>query len=172
MEQLGKDFKENSIFRIRESMRMLQICRDISTPEMFWFSPNLASNSIGNLLLHLCGNMRQYVISGLGGAPDARQREEEFRKDLSREPDVVWGLFLNTVNEVLSVIENADTNQLSSKKWVQGFHLSGLGMVLHAVEHLSYHTGQIAWILKAHQNCDLGFYTGMDLNIKNQTDGC
>lgn len=172
MEQIGQDFKANCIYRIQESMRMLQICKDFTTVDLFWFRPNGAANSIGNLLLHLCGNMRQYVVSGLGEKPDTRHRDEEFRQDLYSKPEEVWAYFFETCNEVIQEIENATTNQLLSKRIVQGFDLSGLGMVLHAVEHLSYHTGQIAWIIKSNQNCDLGFYSGFDLNINNESKIC
>lgn len=172
MEQLGQDFKENCIYRVEESMRMLRICKEFTTSDLFWLRPNDAANSIGNLLLHLCGNMKQYVLSGLGEKPDSRKRDDEFRQDLFGKPEEVWDYFFITCNEVIQEIENASPSQLSSKKNVQGFHLSGLGMVLHAVEHLSYHTGQIAWIIKANLNCDLGFYAGIDLNIKNESKAC
>lgn len=163
-----EEFKSNSLYRIDESVRMLRICVERLDSRGFWERPNPASNSIGNLLLHLSGNMRQYVVSGLGGAPDTRIRDAEFSQDLRQDPEVVWEQFLGTVSEVREVIQKATEAELLTKKWVQGFNLSGLGMVLHAVEHLSYHTGQIAWAVKAAQGSDLGFYDGTDLNLKNQ----
>ncbi len=163
-----EEFTSNSLYRIDESVRMLSICMERLDSRSFWARPNPASNSIGNLLLHLSGNMRQYVISGLGGAPDTRVRDAEFAQTSGKDPGVVWEHFLGTVAEAREVIQKATETDLLSKKWVQGFHLSGLGMVLHAVEHLSYHTGQIAWAVKAAQGTDLGFYDGTDLNLKNQ----
>lgn len=162
------DFKENCLFRIDEAVRMLCICRERLQPEAFWARPNKASNSIGNLLLHLSGNIRQYVISGLGGESDTRVRDAEFSSEAQTDPEVVWDRFLKTVDEAREVIQGASEAELLHKKKVQGFYLSGLGMALHAVEHLSYHTGQIAWALKAAQDADLGFYSGTDLNIKNE----
>ena len=84
------------------------------------------------------------------------------------DPREVWEKFLLTVSEARKVILKASEAELLHKKRVQGFYLSGLGMALHAVEHLSYHTGQVAWALKAAQDTDLGFYRGTDLNIKNE----
>ena len=162
------EFKSNSLYRIDESVRMLKICMGRLDSRSFWDRPNPASNSIGNLLLHVSGNMRQYVISGLGGASDTRVRDAEFLQTLDQDPAEVWEHFLGTVAEVREAILRASEADLLGKKWVQGFHLSGLGMVLHAVEHLSYHTGQIAWAVKAAQGADLGFYDGTDLNLKNQ----
>ena len=163
-----EEFTSNSLFRMDESVRMLEICMRRLNARSFWDRPNPASNSIGNLLLHLAGNIRQYVISGLGGAADTRLRDAEFSQDLRNDPQEVWEHFLGTVNEARKVIKRATEADLLGKKNVQGFHLSGLGMVLHAVEHLSYHTGQIAWSIKAAQDTDLGFYDGTDLNLKNQ----
>ncbi len=162
------EFRSNSLYRIEESVRMLKICMERLDSRSFWDRPNPASNSIGNLLLHLSGNMRQYVISGLGGASDTRVRDAEFLQTLDHDPAEVWEHFLGTVAEVREAIQRASEADLLGKKWVQGFHLSGLGMVLHAVEHLSYHTGQIAWAVKAAQGADLGFYDGTDLNLMNQ----
>lgn len=162
------EFIANSLYRIDESVRMLQICMARLDADNFWDRPNPASNSIGNLLLHLAGNIRQYVISGLGGAADIRVRDEEFLPGLRQEPKQVWDHFLATIDQAREVILGATEAEYLGKKWVQGFHLSGLGMVLHAVEHLSYHTGQIAWAVKAAQGKDLGFYDGTDLNLKNQ----
>lgn len=162
------EFTSSSLYRLDESVRMLQICMARLNPGNFWDRPNQASNSIGNLLLHLSGNIRQYVISGLGGAADTRYRDGEFLQDLHTDPKEVWANFLATVEEARDVIKQASEADLLGKKYVQGFHLSGMGMVLHAVEHLSYHTGQIAWAVKAAQNADLGFYDGTDLNLKNE----
>ena len=163
-----EEFVSNSLYRFDESVRMLEICMGYLDEDSFWDRPNPASNSIGNLLLHLAGNIRQYVISGLGGAADTRVRDAEFSKGLRHDPQEVWDAFLGTVNEAREAIKRATEAELLGKKYVQGFHLSGMGMVLHAVEHLSYHTGQIAWAIKAARDTDLGFYDGTDLNLKNE----
>ena len=163
-----EDFKSNCLYRMDESVRMLGICLERLEPGRFWERPNAASNSIGNRLLHLAGNIRQYVISGLGGAADTRVRDAEFSSEAMHDPREVWEKFLLTVSEAREVILRASEAELLHKKKVQGFYLSGLGMALHAVEHLSYHTGQVAWALKAAQDTDLGFYSGTDLNIKNE----
>ncbi len=162
------DFKTNCLYRIDESVRMLAICRERLQPGLFWQRPNKSSNSVGNLLLHLSGNIRQYVISGLGGEADTRARDAEFSHEAQPDQQEVWDRFLQTVAEAREVILKASEAELLHKKKVQGFYLSGLGLALHAVEHLSYHTGQIAWALKAATDTDLGFYSGTDLNIKNE----
>lgn len=162
----SEEFKSQALYRMDESMRMLGICLERLEGDRFWTRPNPASNSVGNLLLHLSGNIRQYVISGLGGVPDSRQREAEFEA-AEGPPEKVWQSFAETVSEARKVIRAATDSELLEVRSVQGFRMSGLGMVLHAVEHLSYHTGQIAYAIKAWLDTDLGFYDGVDLNAKN-----
>ncbi|MDG1572960.1 DinB family protein [Robiginitalea sp. M366] len=163
-----KEFKENSIYRLDESERMIGRALEILPTERFWEQPNPSSNSVGNLLLHLCGNLRQYVVSGLGGAPDHRNRTREFLPQPNLGQQETWALFTGTLAEVRQAIHQAGEEEYLKVRSVQGFRLSGLGMVLHAVEHLSYHTGQIAYAVKAWENKDLGFYDAMDLNVKNE----
>ena len=170
------DFKENTLYRIDESTRMIEIAfakaASYSHPkpveDLIWKRPNNSSNSLGNLVLHLCGNMTQYVISSLGGQEDARDRDTEFDTTDGHTKEVLLKKLTVTVHEVKETIQNATEAQLLKKRDVQGFHFSGMGCVIHAVEHYSYHTGQIAFWIKQVLNSPLGFYDGLDLNIKNE----
>ena len=162
-----EDFKENCLYRLDEAVRMLTISMEKLPDDLFWHRERSVLNSAGNLLLHLSGNIRQYIISGLGGAPDKRERDAEFETERQPGRAGVWAAFLETVREAQAVIRNAQAADLLEKRKVQGFTFSGMGLVIHAVEHLSYHTGQIAYIVKAGTGQQLGFYDGMDLTIKN-----
>nr|WP_255444159.1 DUF1572 family protein [Robiginitalea sp. SC105] len=155
------------MFRIDESVRMLRICMGRIPDSGFWERENPSLNSMGNLLLHLSGNIRQYVISGLGDSPDNRDRDAEFGAGGELSRDIVWKQFSATVQEAREVIRRADSGSLLKKRRVQGFTFSGMGLVIHAVEHLSYHTGQVAYLVKARNNEDLGFYDGVDLTVNN-----
>ena len=146
---------------------MLRICRERMPEAEFWHRPNTACNSVGNLLIHLSGNLGQYVISGLGDEPDRRERPLEFLPQTERSPREVWDQFFAVLRESISIIESAPEVSFLTRRRVQGFDLSGVGMALHAVEHLSYHTGQIAYILKSLTGTPLQFYDGMDLNQTN-----
>jgi uncharacterized damage-inducible protein DinB len=162
-----EEFTGNCLFRLEESERMIGICLDGLAESDFWHRPNSAANSIGNLLLHLSGNLTQYVVSGLGGTPDHRDRDAEFSTKAKGTKETVWKNFKEVLNNSKSVISEATAEQLLKYRNVQGFNLSGLGMALHAVEHLSYHTGQIALLVKSMKGEDLGFYRGADLNQHN-----
>ncbi|MCB0457318.1 MAG: DinB family protein [Flavobacteriaceae bacterium] len=166
--QFSANFKENALYRLDESTRMIEKSLVEITEEELWLKPNGVLNSIGNLMLHLCGNMTQYVVSSLGNIPDLRNRGEEFSLDGGFSKEVLEQQLKTTVNRVKETILRASDAELLRERNVQGFSLSGIGIVLHVVEHYSYHTGQIAFWVKLLKNKSLGFYDGLDLNIKNE----
>ena len=163
---LATEFVQQACYRMDESTRMLRTALDELPEADLWKRPNTASNSVGNLILHLCGNIRQYAISALGGAEDSRQRDAEFAARGGFDKAALLDNLLTTVTEARETIARADAENLLRERSVQGFLLSGMGIVLHVVEHYSYHTGQVAFWTKLLRDKDLGFYAGMDLNVK------
>ena len=163
-----KEFKENALLRMHENQERIHKSLAQITEEEAWKAPNLVSNSAANLILHLCGNITQYILSSLGESPDQRQRDLEF----SIQGGLSKAELLEKIDGVLSesyeVIQEASIDKLLKIKKVQGFEFSGIGIITHVVEHLSYHTGQIAFWVKLLKNQDLGFYADVDLNKKNQ----
>ena len=119
-------------------------------------------------MLHLSGNISQYIISSLGETEDIRNRDAEFNATGGLTKAAVLKKLEDTVNTAKRVIFDTTPEQFVKVRQVQGFTLSGVGIVLHAVEHYSYHTGQIAFWVKQLKNRDLGFYDDMDLNVKNK----
>lgn len=166
--QLVEELVKNALYRMDESTRMIKKSLDALTEEEVWQKPNEALNSIGNLMLHLCGNMTQYIISSLGGHEDVRNRDKEFNTTGGLTKKELLNKLEDTVDDAKRVIFDSKTEQLLKIRSVQGFSFSGVGVIMHAVEHYSYHTGQIAFWVKLLKNKDLGFYDGMDLNTKNE----
>lgn len=163
-DQLHDEIINNACLRMDESLRMLEISiRDLSDQEL-WIQPNEQTNSIANLILHLCGNIHQYVISGLGRAADMRVRQEEFDSRDIIEKRLLFKKILDTVNRAKQLISNSSAADLLAYFKIQAYELSGVGIIVHVVEHLSYHTGQIALMTKLLKNKDLGFYAGVDLD--------
>jgi uncharacterized damage-inducible protein DinB len=166
--RLVEELVKNALYRMDENTRMIKISLADLSEEEIWQKPNPSLNSIANLLLHLCGNISQYIISSLGESEDSRNRDLEF--------SILGGLtkvelikkLEDVVDTAKRVIFDATPNQLVKNRSVQGFSLSGVGTVLHAVEHYSYHTGQITFWVKQLKNWDLGFYDGMDLTKNNE----
>ena len=132
-------------------------CLQKLSEEEIWWRPNSASNSAGNLVLHLCGNVRQWIIAGLGGAQDKRERDYEFaeRGPIPRQALVTQ--LRRTVRDACRVIARLSDDSLSLKFTIQGYHVTGLDAAFHVAEHFGYHTGQIIYITKLKRARDLRF---------------
>ncbi|MFD2562068.1 DinB family protein [Aquimarina rubra] len=167
-EEIVKEFKEQIIYRLDESIRMVSISLEQLSEDDTWKRFNESSNSIGNLILHLCGNITQYAIASLGNLEDKRNRDVEFEAKDGFNKEQLLTKLKNTVEEAKRILSDCATSELMRKREVQGFTFSGIGIAIHVTEHLSYHTGQIAFATKQLKNKDLGFYDGIDLNIKNE----
>ena len=160
------EFKEQSIIRIKENPPRIKKCLDRLSEKEVWQKANESSNSVAVLILHLCGNIRQYAISSLGDQPDGRNRSEEFSTEGGKTKAELLAKLESTVEEACDIIHQQSEEQLLRVRSVQGFELSGMGIIIHVTEHLSYHTGQIAYWTKILKDDDLGFYAGVDLDVK------
>lgn len=129
------------------------------TEEDLWWRPNPACNSMGNLLLHLAGNLRQWVVHGLGGAADVRDRGAEFTREGGMSLEEVLAILEEAVAEADAVLAELDPATLVAPRSVQGMSTTGLAALYHVVEHFSMHTGQILQLVKMRRGQDLGFYS-------------
>ena len=148
--------------------RIEKCLAELSETEI-WQRPGPGSNSVGNLIRHLCGTITQYVLSSLGGAPDQRARDEEFAAQGGFGKKELLEKLQGTVQEAVQVIRQASREEMLRERTVQGFRMSGIAIAVHVCEHYSYHTGQIAFWVKFLKNKDLGFYANIDLNAKNDS---
>jgi uncharacterized damage-inducible protein DinB len=124
-----------------------------------WWRPDPASNSVGHLLLHLNGNLRQWIVRGLAGADADRDRAGEFAPAVRPAPGVLLDRLAATVEEADGVLSALDTAAgLQRRLTIQGREVTELQAVYHAVEHFAMHTGQIIYITKLRAGADLGFY--------------
>jgi uncharacterized damage-inducible protein DinB len=156
---LAAAFVESSRRYLFESfLPRLRVALDRISDADLWWRPNDASNSAGNIVLHLCGNARQWIVSGVGGAPDVRRRQQEFdeRGPLPRAQLLATldATFLD-IDRTLSALDPA---ALLERRVIQGKEVTLLEAILHVVEHVSHHTGQILWIAKARTGADLGLW--------------
>ena len=168
---MERKFRETFIVEIKrrlfeENVPRLKKCVEALNNTQIWYRPNAHSNSVGNLVLHLCGNVRQWVVAGLGGAEDLRERQKEFdEKGPIHSEKMLQDLddLMKTVNRVLDRIEATDLLKIYK---VQGYEESGISILVHVTEHFSYHVGQMTYIVKMLKDMDMGYYEGQDLNAK------
>jgi len=139
----------------KQSLPRIVKCLQRLSEEEIWWRPNPASNSAGNLILHLCGNVRQWIIAGLGGAKDKRERNREFaeRGPIPRKALVTQ--LRGTVREASQVLARLSNESLTRKYEIQGYRVRGLDAAFRVTEHFGYHTGQIIYITKLKRALDL-----------------
>ncbi|MGA8110275.1 MAG: DUF1572 family protein [Acidobacteriaceae bacterium] len=140
----------------------LRTCVESLTDEQIWWRPNPSSNSIGNLVLHLNGNMRQWLVASFNREEDRRDRPAEFAEQESLPGAVLVEKLGATVHAGLDVLGRLTETELLAPYEIQGYHVTGLAAVYQVIEHFGLHYGQISWITKMLRDQDLGFYK--DLN--------
>ncbi len=142
-------------------------CLEILTEEEIWHRPNEHSNSVGNLVLHLCGNVRQWLFSTLGGQKDIRERQKEFDEQGPLPKAQLKSMLVDLMQAADQILADCPPEQLLRRYNVQGFQENGVAILIHVTEHFSYHVGQMTYFLKAHRDMDAGYYAGQDLNQTN-----
>jgi len=162
------EIKRSSIEKFQENEEKIMACLKDYQEDEIWRRPNPSSNSVGNQILHLCGNITQYVISSLGEVEDVRERDKEFQADGGYTKGQLLGKLTDTLQLASSVIKNLDPDKFLDVRSVQGYQLTAVGIIMHVTEHFSYHTGQIIFWTKLLRDKDLGFYAHVDLNKKNE----
>jgi len=125
-----------------------------------WWRPHEGTTSAGNLLLHLEGNVRQWILSGLAGEPDAREREGEFEAREGGDAVALLAALERTLARACEVVAGLDERALLAEHRIQGYEVRGLEAVYHVVEHFGWHVGQVTWIakLRAGPGHGLAFY--------------
>ena len=146
-----------------ESIPRIKHCLSLLTETEIWQRPNEHSNAVGNLVLHLCGNARQWIVAGLGQQTDIRKRDAEFSEQGPLPTSQLLDLLDSTRAELESTLDEVKASDLEQNYDVQVFRESGVSILVHVVEHFSYHTGQITYITKALKNIDTGYYSDLSL---------
>ena len=155
---VSKAFIEKAQTFLEEYLGKIETCVAKLTDEQVWWRPNSESNSIGNLLLHLSGNARQWIICGVGSEPDHRNRDAEFeRRDPIPRAELL-ALLRSTLSEIQTTLETLDPETLLERRPIQGHDLDILEAIFHVTEHFSMHTGQIIMLTKMLTSSDLRFY--------------
>jgi uncharacterized damage-inducible protein DinB len=133
-------------------------CLDVLPSGALWRREDEQSNSIGNLLLHLAGNVRQWIVSSVGRAPDSRYRSGEFEARDGADVETLFAALRRTLDDADAVIATLTPERLLERRTIQGRDVSVLEAVYHVVEHFALHTGQIILLTKRHAPGRIRFY--------------
>ncbi len=146
-----------------ESIPRILKCLDSLSEEDIWKRPNESSNSVGTLCLHVIGNCRQWLLGNLIGEIDNRNRDSEFDLNNHHSKTELIQAFKTLEQDLINSKDKFLKADLTKQFKVQVFNDNGVSIITHAIEHFSYHTGQIALLTKLNKNEDLGFYAHLNL---------
>jgi uncharacterized damage-inducible protein DinB len=133
-------------------------CVEQLSEEDLWWRPNEVSNSAGNLILHLCGNLRQWIVSSVGGVQFTRNRAAEFAERGPIPKATLVAHLRQVVQEVDDVLSRVTDAQLLTHLKIQKYDVTTMQAIYHVIEHFSYHLGQILYIYKLRTGTDPRFY--------------
>lgn len=172
MKNIAEQLKDNLVFEARrrlmeEGQTRIKKCLAQVTESEIWFRPNDQTVSIGNQVLHLCGNVRQWILAGLAGQPDIRERDTEFDINNRCSKAELVAKLDQLMEDVDDFLETVTVEQLLQKRPVQAYNDSGMSILIHVIEHFSYHVGQITYIVKSTKNVNVGYYKDVDLTQTN-----
>jgi len=159
LHDMGKAFIQQARDHLKEDfLPKIRRCVEVLEEGDLWWRAHENNNSVGNLILHLNGNVRQWIVSGIGGAPDLRERSKEFcERNAIPKKDLLLTLE-ETVAQADQVLSSLSPLHLLEQRTIQGFRRTVLQAIFHVVEHFSFHTGQIIYITKLRRGIDLKFY--------------
>jgi uncharacterized damage-inducible protein DinB len=158
MDSSDRLFLDYSARKLRQAAGRIEDCLGRLNEEQIWARATDNENAVGNLVLHLSGNIRQWIVAGVGGRPDVRQRDAEFAARGGLEASGLAALLRGIVEEAAAVIEALAPERLSEPLMVQSYNVTMLEAIYHVVEHFSGHTGQIIYATKLLTGEDLGYY--------------
>ena len=133
-------------------------CLGRLTYDQVWLRNSDNANSVGNLVLHLCGNVRQWIGFGVGGQPDLRDRDSEFAARGGLQPVELSRRLQATISEAAGIVRNVAPGRLTEMRTIQKYDVTVMEAILHVVEHFAQHTGQIIFATKLLTGQDLGYY--------------
>lgn len=149
-------FLQTAATKLRQSTDRIGVCLGKLSDNQIWSRAHENENAVGNLVLHLTGNVRQWMVAGLGGKPDVRVRDREFSTGSGIPGAELQANLATTVEEAIAVISGLTAEQLTGIHQIQTRQVSGVEAAFSVVEHFGQHTGQIIYATKNLTGEDLG----------------
>jgi len=160
-------FLDYSCRKLTQLTERIGTCVAKLSEEQVWARGSENANAIGNLVLHLRGNVRQWICHGVGGLEDIRRRDDEFNARSGEAIPALMAGLQETVQEAVAIIGALTSEDLAAMTRVQKYEITKGEAIYHVVEHFSQHTGQIIFATKFLTGEELGFYT----HLKNPSHG-
>lgn len=155
---LDRIFLDYSVKKLRQLAARVNDCLGRLNDQQVWMRGSKSENAVGNLVLHLCGNVGQWIISGVGGRPDTRVRDQEFQARGEVTAGELASRLLIIVDDATAVLAHVSAGRLKDPITIQGYDVTVMECIYHVVEHFAGHTGQIIFATKALTGSDLAFH--------------
>ena len=156
-DKVAAEFLDLSVKKLEQTTAMLTTCVSKLTDEQVWERHGAHENAVGNLILHLGGNMRQWILHGVGGGEDVRTRDAEFSTDRGTTGPALIAEFQALVEEAKTVILAVPAERMLERIHPQGRDVSVMGAIHQVVGHVQQHVGQVILLTKQ--------MTGRDLDL-------
>jgi len=166
MPSVSDHLRSSSIKHLNEGRERLHKCLGLLSEDQVWKHANTSTASVGNLVLHLCGNVGQWINSTLGSDADQRVRDAEFSDTGSLDKSQLLAKLDETMTKATTIIGALSDTDLIREFDVQCYRESGTAIIVHVTEHFSYHVGQVTLHTKLLLDIDTGYYAGQNLNAK------
>jgi uncharacterized damage-inducible protein DinB len=151
-------FLKFSVDKLRQFEQRIDVCLAKLSEDQIWARGNQNENAVGNLALHLAGNVGQWILGPLGGVDIQRDRDGEFAARGGIGAKLLAERLHAVVEQATGIIAALGTEQLTRTYTIQNYPVTGLDAVYHVVEHFAQHTAQIIFATKMLTQDDLGFY--------------
>ena len=170
MSTIEAEFLRYSGEKLDQLCGRIETCLDLLTTEQIWTRGGDNQNAIGNLVLHLSGNVRQWILHGVGGEADHRVRDIEFSTREKLSAASLKQQLRPTVDQAVALFGSVSAQQLMDRISIQAYgNITKLQAIYHVVEHFSGHTGQIIFLTKWLTSKDLGFYAHLQNTTHHET---
>lgn len=135
----------------------VQRCLLELSDDQIWWREHESNNSVGNLVIHLVGNLNQFVLTTFGGAPDTRNKEREFSERNPVSKEELLRRLETTLRESDTILAQFNPERFSETTFLQGRERTYLEVLAIVLEHFALHTGQIIYIAKLKKGKDIKF---------------
>ena len=156
-DKISREFIQESVHLLQQSLRKINHCLNQLDADQIWWRPEPGLNSIGNLVLHVCGNLNQWAVCGIPESKAERQREQEFHVDARVSREELESLLVNTVEQACQTLQSLSASLLLEPRQIQGFSISVMGAISHTVPHFVGHTHQIIYITRLQKGAQYQF---------------
>jgi uncharacterized damage-inducible protein DinB len=154
---IGKEFCRAASAELEDAMGRIEHCLDQLSSSQLWWRPNESMNSIANLVLHVCGNVRQWIVAGVGESPDQRNRPLEFSQREGLSVADLKTMLRDVAIETRKTLDGVTEQELLRQRNIQGFAVTGLQAVLESVAHFRGHTQEIVHLTRIQLGEDYQF---------------